>query len=489
MSFCDKPTILRFVRTCHTIHRSGLKFILGGQVCINNQRSLDSFICFLAARSANVLSHIRSLHIAVGAIIPTHASLIASVLKCCQNLHSLYISQTREFLASHPDLFDALSSMSSLRHLSLYRAGKLGLLGSASWLVSLKVTYINPDPFFDALNDEEGIMHHPMILCAPLQFKLEELEIEFSRRYGALIYHAPYVFSKVKRLTLYDNAPYIKAYLTAFPNLTHLTITSDHRPWADLDHFTEDFEEHRQFNCAAQEVGSSWSHLESLTADVCALYLLAPSCHVGRLTVMPVDAAVQLRLLCSVLRDIRPTELHMTVNMEVLAALPGLFFQVAPELVGTLSSLSLAVAVSPLGAGTNRNSVSRTMRELINELRPCRLQSFELHFYALPSPDFGGGPAARSEPAGNTHLSATTEDESAVVFTGVQTLPTQPRPAGLCDIFLARFHLQAVGALLATCWPSLKHGRIHITPSSRQFKQRTVLVRRDEGGQGFVACQ
>ncbi|KAH9846051.1 hypothetical protein C2E23DRAFT_854768 [Lenzites betulinus] len=363
MSFCDAPTVLRFVLICRAIYRAGAKYIMSGrQVFIRDQRSFDSFISFLLAHSTGVLYHLHSMHLAVKTVDPC-ANLFGSILRGSPNLHSLYICHTRDLFASHPDLFDAVTHMPSLRHLALYRCGKLELLGSTSWLVSLTVTYINPDPFLDSLDDREGVLHHPMFLCAPLQFKLEELDIQYSRRYGAHFYNAPYVFHKLKKLTLYDGAPYIRGYLSAFPNLTHLTITCDHRPWADIDHFIQDWEEHRELNLGAQELDGSWTQLEHLTADVCALYLLALSCPVARLTIRPVDEPAQLRLLIDVLHEVKPKRLDMTVNMEVLSVMPQLFFEVAPELgeTRTLLSVTLAVAISPLYASKGYRPVSHDL--------------------------------------------------------------------------------------------------------------------------------
>ncbi len=219
-------------------------------------------------------------------------------------------------------------------------------------LISLTISYVAPEPFFDTLSDQDGPLYHPMLLCASVSPTLESLDIQYSRQYGAVVWMSPFTFLKTRTLVIHDNMPYTAPYATSFPHLTHLTISTTHQQrGTDLDSGAEAVEDHRPLNQTAQSICGTWARLEHLAGDVAGLYLLAPSCSVGHLTVAPVSETLHLEYLFAVLMDTEPAALDVTLTIALLAhAWPAFVSDLTQAGTTLFSSLTLAISVGPLGA-------------------------------------------------------------------------------------------------------------------------------------------
>ncbi|KAL1952133.1 hypothetical protein VTO73DRAFT_1282 [Trametes versicolor] len=474
MSFCDKHTLTRIMGTCPTLRREGAKLLLDGHVSIRDLRALVSFIFFIKVHKPAILYHLCSLNLAVGTIHPNLALILVRILAHSRNLQSLSLSHTRDLFASHLVVRDLICQLRSLRHLTLHRCGKFfgNKLILKAPLISLTISYITPEPFFDTLSDQDGPMYHPMLLCASVSPVLESLDIQYSRQYGAVIWKSPYTFSKMRTLVIHDNMPYTAPYTTSFPNLTHLTISTTHQQrGTDLDSGAEAIEDHRTLNETAQSVCGTWSRLEHLTGDVAGLYLLAPSCSVGNLTVAPISETLHLEYLFSVLMDTEPEALDLTMTIALLEhAWPDFATDLTKAGTTLFTSLTLAVSVGPLGADEDEDfAIEDIMDTFINAMRDYKLHSLKLTLYPLPPP--GSGP----------------DYTPASLSTLVPTDPTTfaAPPLSPTETSLSVFGILAFVEKLEEAFPSLKFAEIRVVrPGS--WKEDFVRLSKGDDGEAIL---
>lgn len=360
MFFCDKHTLTQVMGTCPTLRREGAKLLLNGHVSICDPPALVSFLTFVKAQKLTILHHLRSLTLAFGTIDPSLAILLVGTLANAHNLQSLSLSHTRDLFASSFIVGEVICQLRSLRHLSLCRCGKFSgsKLAFKAPLTSLSISYITPESFFQTLGDEENAMYHPVVLCRSVHTTLESLDIQYDRGpYDPVEWQSPYVFSNTKTLTIHDNFPHMTPYPTAFPNLTHLTISTTHQQrGTDFDSGAEAVEEQHALNLTAQSIGGTWSRLAHLSGDVAGLYLLAPSCSVGLLTVASISETLHLEYLFAVLMDTEPEALDVTMTIALLGRVwPDFVSNLTQAGTALFSSLTLAVSVGPLGAHENED--------------------------------------------------------------------------------------------------------------------------------------
>ncbi|KAI0670072.1 hypothetical protein C8Q78DRAFT_1039077 [Trametes maxima] len=382
----DKQTVNRVMSTCSTLRREGAKLLLSDPVFISSDAALQSFLRFVTVHNEISLRYLRALRLDVGAVSAETASLFGRVLLVCMyNIETLSVPHAGLFFASHPFLQAAICRLRYLRNLTLQHVGKLKLTGMLSRLVTLEVSYAEPESL-DAMGDLEGAIYHPAILCSAFVSTLTELRIQHTRRYGAVVVQSPFVYPRMRRLVLEDDWPYTVGYMTSFPKLTHLTIKTTHRFVPNLRERSFDLGAHLRMNRhTGTIVTGGWTCLEEVSGDAPGLHLLGLRCHVRQLRVSSMSEMIHLEQLHEVLHDVRPEVLDMTMSIRLLDDVTIFLGDMEPDVVRSLTSMRIVIYIEEADIGdeygldiTNYLSV---VHESLEEYD--HLQTFELHLVLL----------------------------------------------------------------------------------------------------------
>ncbi|KAI0651682.1 hypothetical protein C8Q79DRAFT_934471 [Trametes meyenii] len=346
MEHGDNQTIARMMSACSTLRRGGAKLLLNRPVFIPSDASLQSFLRFVTAHNELSLRYLRSLRLDVGTVSVELASLFGKVLLVCiYNIETLCVPHAGLFLVSHPFLQAAICRLRYLRNLTLLNTRRLKLTGMLSRLITLEVSYAEPESL-DAMSDLEGAAYHPAILCSAFVSTLTELRIQHTRRYGAVVVQSPFVYPRMRRLMLEDDWPYTMGYMTSFPKLTHLTIRTTHRLVRNLQERSSDLGAHLRMNRhTGTIVTGGWTYLEEVSGDAPGLHLLGLRCHVRHLRASSLCETIHLRQLHEVLHDVRPEFLDMALTIGLLDGETIFFGDMQPDVLRSLTSIRMVVYI------------------------------------------------------------------------------------------------------------------------------------------------
>ncbi|TBU64890.1 hypothetical protein BD310DRAFT_972399 [Dichomitus squalens] len=383
----DRRHISRMMRTSSTLYRAGSKHLLKDGVLLSEERQLRSFCRFMLAEKQTRFRYLRQLTLIMDRPSQAVAKKFVYVLKRMAHLESLHLSADDEFLNGHPDLCDAISGLASLRRLHADDAGKLAcdmLKRSCSKLVSLYLNFgmVPSFPgdrygefFYNTLDPEDLPDYHPVSVLAAFAPTLEELIVEYEG--NVRLPHQPHaVYPRLRKLHLKDDYPFLRPYIDAFPNLTHITLHTSHCelsvPYEDHE---EVFWEIRSRNEGDQLVNGSWQHLEEYRGPVLELYLLGLTCPVPHLY-FPRIADQDLEFLPDVVDSARPVELRMNIRgdpfgdtedeLPAVLRRPGCSF---------LRKLVLRVEIPP---EYEESDIQISMDNLLPSLQTLALHHFEL---------------------------------------------------------------------------------------------------------------
>ncbi len=331
------PTAAKMARTCHTLHQSGARFLLNGGVALTSGDSITSLLQFLSADAVNRFQYLRTLELACGEIPPQNVySLLGLISHPSLALNSLTLREAESMLKSMPtvlagnppdhlSLVAAIARLTTIRHLTIhghcaYYACRL-IITIRSPLKTVSVDFA---PLGRGLRVEDIQRRNPILILASHSSTLEEISGSyFAMLPGDRVFDTVYPSVHTIKATFSNIFPTTLPYIAAFPNLTHLSLTtpvSSSRQGSDVSSRLERALQRRLWQRKIQEnhaLRRTWTKLEELEGgltDILALGLLP--CHVpmlrltGTLSEKPEYDHVKI-----LLEDIRPTTLAIIMHV------------------------------------------------------------------------------------------------------------------------------------------------------------------------------
>ncbi|TFK87617.1 hypothetical protein K466DRAFT_586207 [Polyporus arcularius HHB13444] len=136
MSFADRPTVSRMMRTCRVLSHGGVPYLLRDDVNLRLDSLEASFFQFILADPLHRLSSLCGLFVSphgferrsseipdgVGQILKGFFNALAAV---GENFTRLRLHDAEDILKLHPDLPDAIASLANLEKLRFDYAGSL----------------------------------------------------------------------------------------------------------------------------------------------------------------------------------------------------------------------------------------------------------------------------------------------------------------------------------------------------------------------------
>ncbi len=300
---CDSSTLCALMSVSRSLHDEAARSFLSDPVVFGECTDLESFIRFISVDNGRRLPYVRDLdiqllwksedlHLSIGGMI---------------NLQRLNNNDAENLVENHPKLADAFAALEGIEQLVALNAGQLTcamLRNMCSRLRSVRLTGIlyprdaKPDPV-EALSG--------------MTSSLEELEcaVNWSHTHS----DAPYpVFHKLRKFSIEGIvSPSTPRYAAAFPALTHLSILSrqalesvwrEARPRFPADLYL------RRNNMG---LSHTWPLLQEISGDAGDVYNLGLRHPVPCLRLKARWAHQADSLLSTLLRDMRPLHLSLTV--------------------------------------------------------------------------------------------------------------------------------------------------------------------------------
>ncbi|KAI0639232.1 hypothetical protein C8Q77DRAFT_47336 [Trametes polyzona] len=378
MVFSDTQSLVRLSQTCKILHRMGATLLLKrGPVVINDDAEFMSLYTFLQRHRLFPNHALRNLSFCIKQVPRERVNHFVSILENSPELETLRLAYAESVLNSEsPSVANAIVALTALRDLSLHRAKASTrdmLLSLYAPLERLDISYDEPeaiDPFDQALLANQIAEYHPLLICGNFASTLEELSSRFSNLLSNLPLPEAPVYANLHRLTLDDDWPFLRHWITSCPNLRELFCLSFHpdgdpTPDGPID---DDWRATREENVQDQQLHGSWTLLQEFAGDVITTYLVGLTCHVpkvriegdvrpGRFTVMLQETleAVQpeylrvrmrgsvLRLLdpedglCAVLHAVRTSLKRLALTLCVERSPQAPTSEADPELIGYTS--------------------------------------------------------------------------------------------------------------------------------------------------------
>ena len=338
MEASTQRTISKMMRTCQALYEDGARILLSGGVSLRTENSILSFIQFLCVDPASRIPHLRFLDIASGQLHMSAADeLLWLITHPALALDSLTLREAGSLLKSHlspselitdgdphDTLVTAFAQLRTLRHLTVGQCDALASTLIRTICSPLKTISID-FPSDGLRNQDEAESRNPIILLAKHSLTLEEISgSNFAIRPPEVLYDA--VFPSVRKLSATYDPVWTSStlvYVSAFPNLTHLSLT-----FAVPDSAVRAFDDvffpltrvlrrraENKLNLESNAHMSAWKKLEELEGTVTDVLALGLTCHVPMLrlagTMLP--KSLEFQHVGVVLEDTRPTALAITI--------------------------------------------------------------------------------------------------------------------------------------------------------------------------------
>ncbi|OJT12607.1 hypothetical protein TRAPUB_10848 [Trametes pubescens] len=326
MTFCDKFTISRMLRTCSALSRHGARLLLNDTVNINDANALDSLCQFLRADNFSRMRHFRDLALRMDEKMPRPvARQLAEILGRSTHLDTLTLTEAEPILQSHdPAIATAIASLTSLRTLVLCGAEELSrnmMLMLQSPLEEVRFEY-DPHgdaPFDEMLEPDELPQYHPLFLCQNFAASLRDLDCRFASPHTGFTYPQLPMYPNLCCLTLQDDWPVLRPWIASCPNLTELSSTTHHEVWVAEDEdddqdINPEWEELRQRNLDDQVAHGTWTHLEEYSGNVVPLYILGLTCRIPSITIDEDVKSHHVGMLRTILAEAKPKSLGMCMT-------------------------------------------------------------------------------------------------------------------------------------------------------------------------------
>ncbi|KAM5545140.1 hypothetical protein V8D89_001251 [Ganoderma adspersum] len=339
MEASPRRTIAKMMRTCHALRDDGARILLSGGVSLGTENSILSFVQFLCVDPDSRFQHLRFLEIASGELHMSAADeLLWLITHPSLALDSLTLREAGSFVKSklspselipdddpHDTLVTAFAQLKTLRHLTVGQCDALAstlITTICSPLKTISIDFPSDGP----RSEDEAESRNPIVLLAKHSATLEEISgSNFAMRPPQALYDT--VFPSVWKLSAtYDPIwnPLTLVYISAFPNLEHLSLTFA-VPSSAVRAFDDGFfpltrvlrrRDWNKLNLESNAHMSAWKKLEEWEGTVTDVLALGLACHVPMLrlsgTILPKSPEYQH--VAVVLEDTRPTGLATTLG-------------------------------------------------------------------------------------------------------------------------------------------------------------------------------
>ncbi|KAI0700037.1 hypothetical protein C8T65DRAFT_728852 [Cerioporus squamosus] len=328
MSFADRPTISRMMQTCRTLSRGGVPYILHDDVKLYLSSLKASFFRFIFADPPRRLQSLCGLSVSpheFGQASEEIPDDVPELLKGFfvllamggENFTRLRLHDAEVILQLHPDLPDAIASLTRLEELNIDSAGSLScklLANIRSSLYVVKVSLLDEDDD-PALTLQDKT---PTTLLRGSRTTLEYLSISDVHT----IPDGPR-YPNLTVLDIINTWTFITHHFVhAFPSLTKLYVSESFVSGARN---VEELTTLREANLFKQRRHGAWNALREYWGPLGILYVLGLTCRITEMHLDDMDGHVfDPRLLRAVLSDARPSRLTVMLEDGLHFMAPGI---------------------------------------------------------------------------------------------------------------------------------------------------------------------
>ncbi|RPD54432.1 hypothetical protein L226DRAFT_268874 [Lentinus tigrinus ALCF2SS1-7] len=336
MSFSDRPTVSRMMRTCRTLHRGGVPHILRDDVNLCLSSLDESFFQFLLANLDRRLRYLRGLSISPGRFsserhisrhiqdgVPEMLNSLFTILATIgTNFTRLELYDAEDIFQLHPRLPDTLASLTELEEVKMSSAGSLSckmLRNLQSRLFFAEISLLD-DGDDQALTFQDKI---PATLLQGSRTTLKHLSISDVNTTPS----GPR-YNNLTVLEIVNTYAFItQHYVRTFPGLMKLYISDSFIKDARN---LEQLRAIREANIMQQDCMGTWKSLCTYAGPLGIMYALGLTCRITRLQLDDTDDhGFDHRILSAVLSTARPS--HLTIMLESDLVEFGV-----PEVISTL---------------------------------------------------------------------------------------------------------------------------------------------------------
>ncbi|PIL36361.1 hypothetical protein GSI_00049 [Ganoderma sinense ZZ0214-1] len=345
----------------------------------------DDILSFtnLMASSSESCSSLRALHLSVGKIGPAAAAALVSLLSKLRTEPSARFTSlefdgyTEGLLSSSPDLPGAFADLTTLKTLRIDQVRTLG----ADMVLNMKSSLVSADLGLEVILDEgvptleQRCMSNPIFLLQGSQATLEKIKASGALTDDNVSYRIRYPRVRELDLDCLD-IPLTYDYVRAFPNASTLSVSSIRFSGdGDMPEATR----YRNANKQEQDEYGTWGALDVVTCSVLDAYLLALRCPVTilQLSLNGTGESQEwcARMLCSVLDDVHPKVLRLTMGSPRILLRPSLLSALSLERERPLETLAIVYEVT---AHDTTFIVQEALMWILKELTPVPITTFEL---------------------------------------------------------------------------------------------------------------
>ncbi|RPD77424.1 hypothetical protein L226DRAFT_610742 [Lentinus tigrinus ALCF2SS1-7] len=377
MSFAPRPTVSRMMQTCRALNKEGVKYILHDDVNLhlNVPEEITSFFLFIIADPHPRLRSVRGLSLTPHHFMRRSEKIQDGVPERLKNLFVLLaalgekfvrleLCEADEILQLHPDLPDAVASLTRLQDLKMIGAGSVSckmLRNLRSSLCSALITMLDSE-------DDPSLTPEDKILTVSLQNSQSTLQA-LQMAQGETIPDGP-CYPKVIVLDLAETWTFTTHHFThAFPNLREFFIRDSFVEALDVDVDQDDLTTVREENLSLQRLHESWKALDLYSGGLGILYALGLTCPIAEVRLDDTDGdGFDGDVLQAVLGDARPVSLTISLSDGFDLAEPEVVSALRERCAAELGKLELHLKFKPQEAAFDLQLELRALLDAICSL-------------------------------------------------------------------------------------------------------------------------
>ncbi|CAL1702573.1 unnamed protein product [Somion occarium] len=287
---CSRNDLLAMMQVCHTLYRAGIRILLAeGVDHFSSSTQLASFCLFMTVDLPSRCSMIRKLHIHAGSLwedefVPSREDVqtFASILRHATRLNELTLFGGEQLVEKAPEVAAAISSLASLRVLTVGSEDDSECEGIISALENMQ----SPIKSLTVCLDPNGSDCGPVPFIRALQANLETLTINWALWMSERLASETILCPEVKSISIYDweqEDINIGTLMKTFPNLRSLTIDSEVGEGHDSYHPLDGDDDRHRMNLQKDQ-SQGWPFLKAVCGGICSLYSLGLARPVNHLT-------------------------------------------------------------------------------------------------------------------------------------------------------------------------------------------------------------
>ncbi|PIL30124.1 hypothetical protein GSI_07701 [Ganoderma sinense ZZ0214-1] len=357
LSHSPPKTATSIMETCRFLYHEGAKVILQKDVFIDGRgEAVPPMVRFIQAEDLSRCSYVRNLWIFFVTLPEAVARALAVIVPRMCNLVNLSLCIVWQRLFDvYPYLLPAFASLRSVKNL-MVRVGSYDLFRLIqSELVTANIlSMTNNQPGTGQL--PSSVSCHPVYLLQRSASTLQELicsDIKTVGRPPRIIY------PNVHKFALQGNeVPFLPPYITAFPNLVHLSMTG-HCPL--IGGLPRPPLSQNQTQTTTTPHGLTkdplvWKHIQTYTGTLSNLHAVGITFPIPRLYLEALPGAPYIPALTEVLAHVQPVHLTITYEDQPFSHVPA-----SPDLLAALRSdgasrlQSLALRIDLMAADVDSN--------------------------------------------------------------------------------------------------------------------------------------